>query len=251
LLIHGFGNFAVRRGSHLVEEREWGRRKVKRLLKYIALSPEHTLPKDIALDLLWGDTDPQAANANFYRTLYNLRRVLEPLSPHSGANYIALEGGLIRLVVETVPASDVDDFVRGVEVGRRLARAGDRAAARDRLAAAVQLYSADLSTDDLYDDWIRPRREQLRDLYLSTLRDLAELATEAGQVDTALNYLRQAFRKDNTSEAACLNLMLALTRAGHRTEALQHYAACERALAELDLSPSAELRAAQRDLLAV
>ncbi|MBF8282062.1 MAG: transcriptional regulator [Anaerolineales bacterium] len=251
LLIHGFGNFAVRRGSHLVEEREWGRRKVKRLLKYIALSPEHTLPKDIALDLLWGDTDPQAANANFYRTLYNLRRVLEPLSPHSGANYIALEGGLIRLVVETVPASDVDDFVRGVEVGRRLARAGDRAAARDRLAAAVQLYSADLSTDDLYDDWIRPRREQLRDLYLSTLRDLAELATEAGQVDTALNYLRQAFRKDNTSEAACLNLMLALTRAGHRTEALQHYAACERALAELDLSPSAELHAAQRDLLAV
>jgi hypothetical protein len=45
--------------------------------------------------------------------------------------------------------------------------------------------------------------------------------------------------------------MLALTRAGHRTEALQHYAACERALTELDLSPSAELHAAQRDLLAV
>jgi hypothetical protein len=44
--------------------------------------------------------------------------------------------------------------------------------------------------------------------------------------------------------------MLALTRAGHRTEALQHYTACEKALAELDLSPSTELRAAQRDLLA-
>ncbi len=219
-------------------------------MKYIAFSPDHTLSKDIAVDLLWSEADPQAANANFYRTLYNLRRVLEPLSPHSGANYITLEGGLIRLVAETVPDTDVDEFVRGVEEGRRLARLGERAAAHDKLAAATALYTDDLSTDDLYDDWIRPRREQLRDLYLSALRDLAELATEAGQADNALNYLRQAFRQDRASEAACLNLMLALTRAGHRTEALQHYAACEKALAELDLSPSAELRAAQRDLLA-
>ena len=250
LTIRGFGNFTVWRGGRLIEEREWGRRKCKRLLKYIAFSPDHTLSKDIAVDLLWSEADPQAANANFYRTLYNLRRVLEPLSPHSGANYITLEGGLIRLAAETVLDTDVDEFARGVEEGRRLARLGERAAAHDKLAAATALYTDDLSTDDLYDDWIRPRREQLRDLYLSALRDLAELATEAGQADQAINYLRQAFRKDKASEAACLNLMLALAEAGHRTEALQHYAACEKALAELDLSPSAELRAAQRDLLA-
>lgn len=250
LTIHGFGNFTVWRGSHLIEEREWGRRKVKRLLKYIAFSPEHTLSKDIAIDLLWADADPQAANANFHRTLYNLRRALEPLSPHSGANYVALEGGLIRLVAATVPNSDIDQFVQGVEDGRRLARNGDRVMARDKLAAAVALYADDLSTDDLYDDWMRPRREQLRDLYLSTLRDLAEMAAETGQEDMALSYLRQAFRKDNTSEAACLNLMLALARTGHRSEALQHFTACEKALAELDLSPSAELSAVQRELVA-
>lgn len=251
LIIQGFGNFAVWRGSHLIEEREWSRRKVKRLLKYIAFSPQHTISKDMVVDLLWGDADPQAANANFHRTLYNLRRVLEPMSPHSGANYVALEGGLIRLAAETVPDSDVDKFVRGVEEGRQMARHGDRVAARDKLAAAAALYTNDLSTDDLYDDWIRPRREHLRDLYLSTLRDLAELATESGEAEMALNYLRQAFRKDTASEAACLNLMLALAGAGRRTEALQHYATCEKALAELDLTPSDELKAAQRDLLAV
>jgi ATP/maltotriose-dependent transcriptional regulator MalT len=251
LVISGFGNFTVRRGGHLVEEREWGRRKCKRLLKYIAFSPDRTLPKDIAVDLLWGEADPQAANANFYRVLYNLRRVLEPLSPHTGTNYIVLEGGLIRLVAETVPKTDVDQFVEGVDEGRRLARLGERAAAHDKLAAAVALYADDLSTDDLYDDWIRPRREQLRDLYLSTLHDLAELATEAGQVEDALSYLRQAFRKDNTSEAACLNLMLALAKAGHRAEALQHYSACEKALAGMELSPSLQLRALQYELLSV
>ncbi|HKZ69960.1 MAG TPA: BTAD domain-containing putative transcriptional regulator, partial [Anaerolineales bacterium] len=251
LIIQGFGKFAVRRGSQGIEEREWGRRKVKRLLKYIAFSTDRTLSKDIAIDLLWGDSDPQAANANFYRTLYNLRRVLEPLSPHSGANYIAMEGGLIRLVPETVLGTDVEQFVQGVDEGRRWARSGDRSAARARLADAVALYVDDLATDDLYDDWIQPRRQHLRDLYLSSLRELAELAAEAGEAEQALNYLRQSFRKDNASEAACLNLMLALAGAGHRAEALQHYAACEKALADLDLAPSAELRAAQRELMVV
>ncbi|MBI3763039.1 MAG: hypothetical protein HY260_14415, partial [Chloroflexi bacterium] len=251
LTIRGFGNFAVLRGDRIIEEREWGRRKCKRLLKYIVFSPDHTLPKDAAIDLLWGDADPPAANANFYRALYNLRRTLEPMSPHSGANYLALEGGLLKLAGDGAHRIDVDDFVRGVEEGRALARAGDPAAARDRLSAAVRLYVDDLSTDDLYDDWLQPRREQLRDQYLNALCDLADLATRAGQIDLAIYYLRQAFRKDSTHEAACLKLMVNLAKTGHRAEALQHFAACQKALAELGLTPAEELRAAQHDLLAV
>lgn len=249
LTIRGFGNFSLWCGSRIVEEREWGRRKSKRLLKYIVLSPDHTLSKDAATDMLWGDADPQSANANFYRTLYNLRRVLEPMSPHSHSHYIALEGGLLRLVSECVHSIDVDEFVRGVEAGRRAARSGDPAAG-DHLSAAVRLYADDLSTDDLYDDWLQPWRERLRNQYLDALCDLADLAAGAGQLDLAIQYLRQAFRKDNTYEAACLKLMQALARSGQRAEALQHYSACEKALAELGLPLSDELLAARRDLLA-
>lgn len=250
LTIRAFGNFTVWRGQQRIEEREWGRRKSKQLLKYLVLSPDHTLPKDVAIDLLWPEAEPQAGSANFYRTLYNVRRVLGPSEAESRINYIALEGGLLRLVGEKVQSVDVDEFVHCVEGGRQLARVGDRAA-WDQLSTAVRLYTDDLSTDDLYDDWIRPRREQLRDLYLGALCDLADLATKAGHFDLAIRYLRQAFRKDETCEAACRDLMLALAKTGQRAEALQHYLACERALAELDLTPSAELRALQRDLLAV
>ena len=249
LTIRGFGNFSLWRGAHLVEERAWGRRKCKRLLKYIVLSPDHTLSKDAATDMLWGDADPQSASANFYRTLYHLRRVLEPMSPHSHSHYITLEGGLLRLVSECVHSIDVDEFVRGVEAGQRAARSGDPAA-WDQLSAAVRLYADDLSTDDLYDDWLQPWREQLRNQYLGALCDLADLAAGADQLDLAIQYLRQAFRKDNSDEAACLKLMQALARSGQRAEALQQYTACEKALAELGLPLSAELLAARRDLLA-
>ena len=248
LTIRGFGPFTVLRAGGAIEERDWGRRKCKRLFKYLVLSPGYSLPKDTLVDLLWGDADPQAANANFYRTLYNLRRVLEPLAPHSGANYLALEGGQLRLVGEVVKSVDVTEFVRSAEEGRRMARAGHPEAS-DRLAAAVQLYTDDLSTDDLYDDWLRPQRDYLRDLYLGALRDLADLAMDVGQLDLAIGFLQQAFRKDGTGEAACLSLMTALARAGRRVEALQCYSACEKALAEIGLSPSDELSAAHRGLL--
>ena len=250
LTIRGFGNFSVWRGDQLIEEREWGRRKCKRLIKYLALSPGRTLSKDTAVELIWGDSEPQAANANFYRTLYNLRRVLEPLAPHSAANYIALEGGALSLVAEFIAGIDVEEFVVGVEEGRKLARVGDRAGALSKLAAAVQLYQDDLSTDDLYDDWLQPRREQLLQLYLGALCDLGHLAMASGATDRAMEYLRLAFQRDRTSEGVCLSLLQCLTQAGRRSEALQSYATCEKALADLGLAPSAELRAAQRSLLA-
>ena len=51
-------------------------------------------------------------------------------------------------------------------------------------------------------------------------------------------------------EAACLKLMQVLAQSGQRAEALQHYAACEKALAELGLPLSDELLAARQELLA-
>ena len=149
LTVRCFGHFTVLRGSEVIEEREWGRRTSKRLMKFVALSPSHAISKDEVIDLLWGEADSQAANANFYRALYNLRRVLEPLAPHSAASYVIFEGGQLRLANGDVARVDIDDFTRKVDEGRRLARGGDKEAARGKLAAAVALYADDLSTEIL------------------------------------------------------------------------------------------------------
>jgi LuxR family transcriptional regulator, maltose regulon positive regulatory protein len=249
LTIRAFGSFSVWRGSDLIEEREWGRRKCKRLMKYLALSPGHTQPKDALMDVLWPEADLKAANANFYRTLYNLRRALEPLSPHSAADYVLLEGGLLRLAPEAIHTVDVDQFVEQLDAGRRLAHIGDEAAAQTCLLAGVRLYTGDLSTDDLYDDWIRPRRLQLRELYLGALRELGRLALKAGQLEAAIGHLQQAFGADYTSEDLCCELMIALAQAGRRAEALKYFSTCQAALVDLDLCPSDELLRVKRDLL--
>ncbi len=244
LTLRAFGNFSAWRGDECIQERAWGRRKCKRLLKYLALAPRHTLSKDAAVELLSADAEPHAANANFYRTLYNLRRVLEPLAPESGSNYIALQGGLVSLTMENIAGIDVDDFARRIEAGRAQLRQKNFIQARQEFSRAVELYVDDIGTDDLFDDWVQPHRENFLNSYRAALNELGELAVREGQWERAAEYFACAFKKDYSDEIVCLKLMDCLTRLGRRADALQAFGACVRALRELGLEPSSELRAA-------
>lgn len=45
-----------------VEERNFGRHRPKQLLKLLALQPHYQLHREQAMELLWPDSDPDAAN---------------------------------------------------------------------------------------------------------------------------------------------------------------------------------------------
>lgn len=212
-------------------------------MKYLALAPNHTLSKDAAVELLSADAEPHAANANFYRTLYNLRRVLEPLAPESGSNYIALEGGLVSLTLGNIARIDVDDFSRAIEAGRVHARQGNFVAARQEFSNAVELYADDIATDDLFDDWVQPHREKFLKLYRAALSELGSFAAHACEWERAAEYFARSFHKDASDETVCLKLMNCLTQAGRRADALATFDTCVRALHELGLEPTEELRA--------
>ncbi|MCC6187477.1 MAG: tetratricopeptide repeat protein [Anaerolineales bacterium] len=250
LAFRAFSQFVAWQGDRQIEERAWGRRKCKRLLKYLVLSPGHAVSKDALLDLLWPEADSQAANASFYRTLYHLRRVLEPEAASASSRYLVLEGGQVRLRPEAVERCDLCDFDRHLAAGSRLLAAGDARAALAQLDAAVTLYCGELAVDDLYDDWVQPIREVQHRRQLSALSEAAGLAARLGHVEQALRYLRQAFLYEPAGEHVCLQLVRALVKAGLRTEALHHLAACEHAVHDLGLAPSIELHQARAALSA-
>jgi LuxR family transcriptional regulator, maltose regulon positive regulatory protein len=249
LAIYCFGNLRIRQGDRWLPEKMWGRRKAKRLLKYIILSPTHTIPRDEIVDRLWSDLDPDGANSNFYRTLYDVRRILEPQAPRSHSSYLALAGGLLRLVEEGVQSIDIDHFVINVESAQRALRRGDVAAARAGLETAVSLYTDDIFTDDLYDTWIEPQRERLRNLYQDSLTSLAALAAEAQEPEEAAGYLQKVMNVDCSREEICLKLIDQLLVMDRRAQALRCAEACARALADLGITPSPKLAAIQKKLL--
>src|SRR5690349_21408413 len=98
LRISLLGSFRVELDGKLIEESAWARRKVKSLLKLLALQPGYRLHKDQALDLLWADLDPVAASGNLYRNLHLLRQALEPgLNRKAEANIVIFKGEILRL----------------------------------------------------------------------------------------------------------------------------------------------------------
>src|SRR5262245_65035080 len=78
LTIYTLGHFAVYCGDMLIEDSAWQRQKAKKLFKILLLAPQRQLLKDRVLELLWPDKTPQAAANNLHRTLFILRRVLQP-----------------------------------------------------------------------------------------------------------------------------------------------------------------------------
>ena len=58
------GGFEVSVGTRIIGEDEWRLRKVRSLVKLLALTPRHRLQREQAMHLLWPDSDPGAAASN-------------------------------------------------------------------------------------------------------------------------------------------------------------------------------------------
>lgn len=248
LTISCLGSLRVVQGGRQLPESVWRRRKAKRLLKYVLISPSRAIPRDEIVDRLWGDLAPEQANSNFYRTLYEVRRILEPQAPRSHSNYLLLAGGVLSLAAERVASVDIDQFTAAVAEARRARRRGDAEGEHAALEMAAGLYCGDLFTDDPYDPWIEPQRQRLRTLYEESLARLAALADAAQNPEQAAQYWQKLLELDESREEVCLALVERLLQLDRRSQALRWVEACERALAELEIPVSPSLQAARRQV---
>src|SRR5215210_7308677 len=72
------GRFRTSVGHKGIEESEWRLRKAAKLVKLLALAPNHRMHRERAMDLLWPDLDLSAAANNLRYALYKARQILEP-----------------------------------------------------------------------------------------------------------------------------------------------------------------------------
>src|SRR5829696_1608 len=99
-------------------------RKAKTLVKLLALAPGHWLTRDVVVETLWADAEPQAASNNLHQILHSIRRVM-------GTESIALDDDVVRLRSAGGLTVDVDVFEQAAASARR---SNDAAAMREALA---------------------------------------------------------------------------------------------------------------------
>ena len=144
------GGFSVTIDGEPVPDR-WRLRKAKTLVKLLALAPGHRLHRDLVVDRLWPDTEPQLAANNLYQLVHTIRRML-------GGGSITLSDDVVRLCPAGGLTVDVDQFEQAASTARN---SGDITA----LQHALRLWTGPLLPEDQYADWADEHRERLAETH--------------------------------------------------------------------------------------
>src|SRR5437870_12943233 len=112
LEVSTLGRFELHRDRSLLSGGNWNRRKVCDLFKLLLSAEQHRLHREQIQEILWPtSTSEQAANS-FGKTLYLLRRALEPdlaAGKGSASIYVLLERDSLMLIPERMEI-DADLF---------------------------------------------------------------------------------------------------------------------------------------------
>ena len=235
------GGFRVSVGSRTIEKGAWRLRKAAALVKLLALAPAHRLHREQVMDILWPDSRRRIASNNLRKTLHATRRNLDSAA---GSGYLASEDESLVLCPEADLWVDADAFEEAAATARR---SRDPAAYR----AAIEFYAGDLLPEDRYEGWAEGRREQLRQLYLDLLIELASLYEGRGRYDAAVDVLRKAIAEEPTNEDAHSGLMRLYAFLGRRADALAQFERLKGALSmRLGAEPGAETTGLRDELVA-
>ncbi len=209
------------------------------LLAALLLRGGRTATAAELIDALWGGEPPSQALAALRTYASRLRKVL-------GAEVLVSESGGYALRTTALDLTRARELAADAD---KLRAAGDRTAARARLAEALDLWDGEVlaSVPGPYADTQRTRLEEWRLTLLETRVDIdLEIGAHAEAVSeltalTAAHPLRERLRE---------LLMLALYRSGRQAEALAVYADTRRLLAdELGVDPTPELSRLQQRIL--
>src|SRR6516225_739752 len=112
LEVSTLGRFEVRRNQDLLAGGNWSRRRVVDLFKLLLSVEQHRLHREQVQEILWPTSTLEQAANSFGKTLYLLRRALEPdlqAGKGSSSNYIHLEHDTLLLIPDSLRI-DADIF---------------------------------------------------------------------------------------------------------------------------------------------
>lgn len=238
LRVLALGDFQVWRGGERVPSHAWQtRRKARLLLLYLLSRAPSPVACDELIETLWPDLPPDSARRALNTTFSDLRHILEPhLGRGQASRYLARDEETLAFTGRI--AYDVAEFQEAMKAGGQGAW------------QALDLYRGDFLPEEPYADWALRERERLRELYLNTLTARLDEQVQAGAWREGVELARRILDLEPWLEEVWRALMLCLARLGRRSEALQAYQSCVRALRqELDVAPSAETQSLRESLI--
>lgn len=215
------------------------------VLAMLLLEANRVVPVDRLIRAVWGEDPPPTAKAQIHICISSLRRLLGGIGV-AGAIATRPPGYSISL-----PEEDLD--LRAFE---RLARDGRAACAGERLAEAAQAYGAALALwrgDPLAgvsSELVTSITARLVERRLRVIEEFSDVRLRLGDHHLLVDELSEVAAANPLHERLQAQFMVALSRAGRRTEALSCFRRTrDRFVEELGMEPGAELQRVMRMIL--
>jgi LuxR family transcriptional regulator, maltose regulon positive regulatory protein len=224
--------------------------KALTILKYLLANRTRPVSQDHLMGWLWPESNLKKARWSLNSAIHGLRKLLSGCSSSVSTNFVFLEDGYYRLSPGVRVTTDVDDFDRHHERGRRLEKDLLMREAATEYEKAIELYRGEYLIEDLYEDWTMVERERLANAYIDILGRLAVHYMKVEQHQESIRACYRVLEKDRSHEDSYRLLMQCYACLGLRARALHQYRMCQRILGhEYGTSPSPETRSLYLKLL--
>lgn len=243
--IYTLGTFRVVVNGEPVPASAWRSRKAQTLFKYLLSQRGKRVPREVLLELMWPEEDPETAIGRLYTTLHLLRRAVEPDLPRYGESSVVRTGsGMYWCAPGANIWVDSEVFEDLYERAVR-EESSDPAKAWSLWQRCLQLYEGNYLEEDPYEEWTLLLREALLDKFVDGSMRAADLQFRlTGDAHVSAQICHNALQFDRFREELYQASIRYLLAADRPAEAAMQYRSLSAMLRdEFALEPSPETRA--------
>lgn len=205
-------------------------------LAYLLAHSRAPVPVDVLEGIFWPEASTHAARNNRNVALSHLRQALRDATP---LNLIEHHNGRYQFATRCALWTDVHEFEQRLAAGRWLETNHHIEDAIQRYESALSLYQDDFMVDELYQDWVLRKRDELRNAYIGTLDRLSRLYFGQGNHSACIDAGQRILLRDRWREDIHCMLMRSYTRQGQFCFAVKQFRDCVEALRhEFNMAPS-------------
>ncbi|MCG8553439.1 MAG: hypothetical protein MI799_23790 [Desulfobacterales bacterium] len=240
LQIRMLGRFQVSVAGRKIEHSQWPGAKALILFQYLAVHQSRGfIPKDVLVEMLWPDQDPDKTGKRFNTAMSRLRKLLEPdLPPRAPSAYIQRKNDHYKLSLGPGGDLDITKFRTMAEKALDI----EKGLSRDAFAAAreaEQLYTGPFLKDGPYQDWCIRLQDETKNLYCRLCRMLTVLCKRNKDSAAGIMYAQNFIKTDPFDESIYRELICFFLADGQYGLAHKTFTDCRKRMQEMDcpLSP--------------
>jgi DNA-binding SARP family transcriptional activator len=238
IVVRCFGEFQITAHGRLLDLSRV-KPRARQMLRLLALHGGRPVHREVVIEALWPDVNPEAANRGLHVAVSSLRRLfagqvgqMPPL--------IAREGEAYRLSVPRDASIDLVEFETAVRDGRAARARGDADRAIVASQTAIDIHDAELLPEDGPAEWLVHERERRVAEACEAAEALAEMLLERDDHAGAAAACARGLYLDRYQDKLWILRIAAHERAGDLAVGLRARQEYERVLRELGCSASAD-----------